>query len=107
MSILGEDFALLLLLGLGQSAIERWLASWRPAPRETVSGCWFGVIAAIAILLAVRVAPGILMDVRGVAVMGASALVGPLAGTIAAVFASGVRYWVGGLGVVPGNGIFH
>ena len=104
LSILGEDFALLLLLGLGQSAIERWLASWRRGAREIVSGCWFGLIAAISILLAVRVAPGILMDVRGVAVMGASALVGPLAGAIAAAIASSVRYWLGGLGVVPGNG---
>jgi PAS domain S-box-containing protein len=104
LGILGEDFALLLLLGLGQSAIERWLASWSRTARQVVSGCWFGLVATVAILMAVRVAPGILMDVRGVAVMGASALIGPLAGAIAAVAACVVRYWLGGVGVLPGNG---
>jgi len=104
LGILGEDFALLLLLGLGQAAIERWLAAWSRYAREVASGCWFACIAAISILMAVRVSPGILMDVRGVAVMGASALVGPVAGAIAAVIASIVRYDLGGVGVLPGNG---
>ena len=55
-------------------------------------------------MTAVRVSPGILMDVRGVAVMGASALAGPIAGAIAAVIAIVVRLDLGGAGVLPGNG---
>jgi len=102
LSILGQDFALLLLLALGQNALERLLASWPARAREAMSGVWFGLAAIGTILLAVPVAPGVLLDVRGVIIMGASAFCGPLAGAIAAVMASVVRITLGGVGTWGG-----
>jgi len=102
LSILGLDFALLLLLGLGQSTLERWLTGWPPRLRSVVSGCWFGVVAIATILLAVPVAPGVLLDDRGVVILAASAFCGPLAGIIATLMAAVFRLFFGGVGMWPG-----
>ena len=105
LSILGEDFLLLLVLALGQCTLERWLSGWEPKAREIASGIWFGVIAAITMLLAVRIAQVVLLDVRVVVIMGAMAFPGPLAGMIATGMALMVRAAIGGENVVAGLGV--
>ena len=102
LSILGLDFALLLLLGLGQTALERWLAGWSFGVRALVSGLWFGLGAVLTILLAVPVAPGMLLDVRGVVIIAASAFCGPLAALIVLVMGGVARIMMGGIGTWPG-----
>jgi len=95
----------MLVLALGQSTLERWLSSWEPNARQIVSGIWFGVNAAIAMLLAVRLGIGALLDVRVVVLMGAMAFAGPVAGVIAALMALGVRAAIGGDTVLYGLGL--
>jgi len=95
----------MLVLALGQSTLERWLAGWEPTARQVVSGIWFGVNAALAMLLAVRLGIGALLDVRVVVLMGAMAFAGPVAGVIAMLLAIGVRAGIGGETMPLGLGL--
>ncbi|HVM79265.1 MAG TPA: ATP-binding protein [Stellaceae bacterium] len=95
----------MLVLALGQSTLERWLAGWEPNARQVVSGIWFGVNAAIAMLLAVRLGIGALLDVRVVVLMGAMAFAGPVAGVIAMLMAMVVRAGIGGETMPVGLGL--
>jgi PAS domain S-box-containing protein len=105
LSVLGLDFAVLLLLGLGQSALDRWLIGWPARARAVASGLWFGTDAIATILLAVPVTSGVLLDVRGVVILAASAFCGRIAGIIATLMAIGFRLTFGGLGMWPGVGM--
>jgi len=95
----------MLVLALGQSTLERWLAGWEPRTRQIASGFWFGLNAAFAMVLAVRLGIGALLDVRVVVLMGAMAFAGPVSGGIAMIIALIVRAAIGGGTMLVGLGV--
>ena len=93
--------ALLLALSLLQGLIARY---WRNAEtvKQVMSGCLFGGICVIGMMLPIEVVPGVIFDPRSVILSMAGLFGGALVALIAAAIAGGYRIWIGGGGVYVG-----
>ena len=93
--------ALLLALSLLQGLIARY---WRNAEtvKQAMSGCLFGGICVIGMMLPIEVVPGVIFDPRSVILSMAGLFGGALVSLIAAAIAGGYRIWIGGAGVYVG-----
>ncbi|MDX1285658.1 MAG: ATP-binding protein, partial [Draconibacterium sp.] len=62
----------------------------------------FGVVASLIQLFPAELIPGVFIDTRGVPIMFAGIIGGPVAGVIATIFGALTRYLLGGIGIYAG-----
>lgn len=70
-----------------------------------LSGLLFGCVCVIGMMTPVILLPGLIFDGRSIILCIAGLFCGPLAACIAAAFAAAYRFWLGGVGAVPGIGV--
>jgi diguanylate cyclase (GGDEF)-like protein/PAS domain S-box-containing protein len=92
---------LLLALSLLQSINIR-VFSGQPILQRWVAGFLFGGIAVAAMVLAVPVVPGVIIDARAAAMGMAGLFGGPVVAGIGVLIAGAFRWWLGGAGVWAG-----
>src|SRR5260370_31323949 len=83
-----------------------WLHK-RPFPlgkhgAAAILGLLFGAVVVLGMLDPVRIAPGVIIDGRSPLMALAGFIGGPLAAVVAAAVADGVRFWLGGVGMLVG-----
>lgn len=89
--------ALLLAPSLLHGLIARQLRSEKTL-QEMLSGCLFGGICVVGMMLPIEVVPGVIFDPRSVILSTAGLFGGTLVTLIAAAVAGGYRLWLGGGG---------
>ncbi|BBK37497.1 hypothetical protein STAQ_25750 [Allostella sp. ATCC 35155] len=98
-----QNIALLTLLCLAQRfLVLKWYGT--DVTGQVLSGFLFGAAAAIGMLFAVQLAPGIFFDARSVVLAVAAMLGGPVVGVVAGGIAAAMRLGLGGLGSVVALG---
>ncbi|HET6221154.1 MAG TPA: LytS/YhcK type 5TM receptor domain-containing protein, partial [Dongiaceae bacterium] len=97
--IAGAITNLVVLLGLTYlvSAVLPHLRRLSGAARTLVLGLAFGGVAVGSMAMSFDLAPGVFVDLRGVAILGAAIFGGSWAAVIAAIMAAAFRVWLGGL----------
>jgi PAS domain S-box-containing protein len=97
--IAGAVSNVVVLLGLTYlvSAVLPHLWRVSGSTRTLLLGCAFGGVAVGSMAMSFDVAPGIFVDLRGVAILGAAIFGGSWAAVIAAIMAAVFRIWLGGL----------
>jgi diguanylate cyclase (GGDEF)-like protein/PAS domain S-box-containing protein len=82
--------------------LSTWFARRLMARARQAFGLAMGLTAIGSMLLAARVAPGILIDIRHAPLALAAMFGGPAAAVIAGALVASVRIWIGGAGVTDG-----
>jgi two-component system cell cycle sensor histidine kinase/response regulator CckA len=97
--IAGAVTNLVVLLGLTYlvSAVLPHLRRLPGSTRTLMLGLAFGVVAIGSMAMSFDPAPGVFVDLRGVAILGAAIFGGSWAAVIAALMAAAFRVWLGGL----------
>ena len=67
-----------------------------------LSGLLFGGVALVGMMTPVTLQPGLIFDGRSIIMAVAGLFGGPIVAAAAAAMAAGYRYWLGGVGAVPG-----
>ena len=101
---LGENIALLFALAFIYDALMTRLQRVPDRVRILISGILFSVLASFGMLLPVKFAPGVMVDMRVVIVALAGICAGWQAGIIAGVIVAFARFSIGGVGVFPAVG---
>lgn len=70
--------------------------------RRIIGGVMFGMGAAISMMDPLRIAPGVIVDLRSLFIGFSGAFLGPLSMLISLTIGAIIRYQIGGIGVVPG-----
>ena len=96
-----ENVALLITLCWLHGMIMRYLDE-RELLGKISAGILFGAVCIIAMQLPLVVVEGLIFDGRTVVLSMAAFFGGPLVGVIAGSMAGLSRFWIGGVGVVPG-----
>lgn len=93
--------SMLLALSLLQGFVVRF---WRHQKiiEQILSGCLFGGICVVGMMIPIEVTPGVIFDPRSVILSMAGLFGGPIVAAISAVIAGGYRLWIGGGGVYVG-----
>src|SRR5579871_1188452 len=95
---LSENVALLIALAFVYSLLAPRFQWMTPQVQNLVRGLVFGLFSILGILMSTQVAPGVLVDGRGIVISIAAYTGGPIAGLIAATIASIFRLLLGGPG---------
>ncbi|MBU2090710.1 MAG: GGDEF domain-containing protein, partial [Alphaproteobacteria bacterium] len=95
-----DNFALMALAAVLYGIILR--LEYPKTVRRALGGLLFGVGAAISMLDPLRVAPGVIVDLRSLFIGFSGAFLGPLAMVLSLCIGAVTRYQLGGIGVVPG-----
>lgn len=83
-----------------------FLRSSIDSTRTPVSlGIVFGTVSAIVMFLPIELSPGVITDSRGIPVMFAGIIGGPISAVIAMVISTVVRHLIGGPGWLAGSGL--
>lgn len=69
------------------------------------SGLLFGCVCVIGMMTPVILQPGVIFDGRSIILGVAGLFGGPLAALIAGAIAAAYRFWLGGIGALPGIGV--
>ncbi|MBK1697116.1 ATP-binding protein [Rhodovibrio salinarum] len=96
-----QNLGLMAVVALAYSMGSRPIARTPPFVRGILIGLVFGGAGALAMMIAIPLAPGIIIDVRSVPLILAGAFGGPWAAIIAASVIAPVRILIGGTGVEP------
>jgi len=73
--------------------------------KQLLSGCLFGGICVVGMIIPLEIAPGVIFDARPVILSTAGLFGGPVVGGLATTISAAYRLWIGGQGTVPGIGI--
>jgi PAS domain S-box-containing protein len=97
-----QNLAVIIVLAfLFGQVLHRFERLARPL-RQGLCGLLFGMLAILCMTLPLHPAPGVIIDLRSVAVLAAAPFGGPLAGLVAGGLAVAYRVHLGGVGVWPG-----
>ena len=95
-----DNFALMALAAVLYGIILR--LDYPRDVRRILGGIMFGVGAAVSMMDPLRVAPGVIVDLRSLFIGFSGAFLGPVAMVISLTIGAVTRYQIGGTGVVPG-----
>lgn len=87
----------------GQKIFQKTLIGMRKTP--VLLGCLFGMISALVMFLPIELMPGVITDARGVSVIFAGIIGGPISAVIATVIGVVARLLIGGPGWLAGSGL--
>ena len=93
--------SMILALSLLQGFVVRFWRHYKYV-EQILSGCLFGGICVIGMMLPIEVTPGVIFDPRSVILSMAGLFGGPVVAAISALIAGGYRIWIGGGGVYVG-----
>lgn len=95
-----DNFALMALAAVLYGIILR--LEYPREVRRILGGFMFGAGAAVSMMDPLRVAPGVIVDLRSLFIGFSGAFLGPVAMLISLTIGAITRYQIGGIGVVPG-----
>lgn len=99
------NIGLLLVLGWLMFSYNQFFIQQQrrsPLSNKLIIGLSFGIAASLMQLFPAEFMPGVFIDIRGVSIMFAGIIGGPVAGIIATVLGAFTRYLLGGIGVYAG-----
>lgn len=95
-----DNFALMALAAVLYGIILR--LDYPRDVRRILGGIMFGAGAAVSMMDPLRIAPGVIVDLRSLFIGFSGAFLGPVAMVISLTIGAVTRYQIGGIGVVPG-----
>lgn len=98
------NFAVIGLFVAVWALSQEWISTWSRTLRMAGAAFYMGAAAIISMALSVQLTPGVIFDLRSIAVVLAGIFAGPLAGLIAGAIAGAFRIWLGGAGMLAGLG---
>ena len=99
----GQSLALLIALTFLYGLTLRKLPVRRDTAGSIIQGLLFGGVAVVGMLIPVHIGEGFIVDGRTVIVMLAGAFSGGPAALVAAALTASCRFYIGGVGAVPGG----